>query len=497
MHKNALESVPGTFPASRAIAACAALALAIMLAPPAPAQDINQDQNSRQLLDLSTITGPDPFQNLTGDIKTVCAGLSGGGGTHAASSQLQVDCDTVIGAALGNPSDPNVANAVEQIANDELASQGTVGVENSQLQARNVAARIAQVQTGVSAPRLTLADFGLTSLAPRTFSLSLDAAGDGGIGAGFSKASLFVNGSYYSGDQDQNAYEKGFGWDSYSLTAGMDYRFTDDFFAGVSAGYTNTDGDFDANGGKQKSDNFTFSVYGSYYTQNGFYLDGSLGYGRTNYDTDRNVIYQIPGADVSQTARSSTDGDEVSGSLSTGFNIQRGASTFTPHARLDYQKINVDGYDEVMCTRATGNCRTPADTHFVPGWGWALAMGDQDIKSLRGTLGASWQMAMNRDWGVFLPNATIDYVHEFKDDPRSVAFCFIDDVLCPGSAGVASSADPFVIRTAAPDQDFLMISGGFVAQFPGGKAAFLNIQHMAANRDVKQTGVVAGLRIEF
>lgn len=479
------------------LAICAAALFAAMVGRPARAQDANQNQNARQLLDLNTITGQNPFENLTGDIKTVCAGLSAGSGAHAASSQLQTDCDTLIGAAIGNPDDPNVANAVEQIANDELASQGTVGVENSQAQARNVAARIAQVKTGVSAPRLTLADFGLTGLAPRTFSLSLDAVGDNEIGAGFSRASLYVNGSYYSGDQDPNAFEKGIGWDSYSLTAGMDYRFTDDFFAGFSAGYNSTDGDFDRNGGKQQSDNVTFTVYGSYYTQNGFYLDGSLGYGRTDYDTDRNVIYQIPGADVSQTARSSTDGDEVSGSLAAGFNIQRGASTFTPHARLDYQKISVDGYDEVMCTRASGKCRTPADTQFVPGWGWALAMGDQDIKSLRGTLGASWQMAMNRDWGVFLPNASVDFVHEFRDDPRSVAFCFVDDALCPGSAGVASSADPFVIRTAAPDQDFFMLAAGFVAQFPGGKAAFVNVQHMAGNRDVKQTGVVAGLRFEF
>lgn len=482
--------------AGSGMAAIAALIIGVV-GFPAQAQDIDQGENARRLLDLDTIRGQDPFGNLQGDIKTVCAGLPGGALStpHAASARLQADCNALVGAALETPGDSSIVNAVEQVANDEIASQGTLGVENSQLQARNVASRMAQVQTGVSPAGLTLADFGLSGLVPRTFSVALGVAGDDSIGAGFSRTSVFVNGSFYRGEQDPNAFEKSFDWDAYALTMGLDHRFTDNFFAGASVGYTDTSGDFDNNGGEVESDNVTVNVFGSFSTDGGFFIDGTAGYGSTDYETSRNVIYQLAGADVNQVARSSTDGDELNLALAAGFNIQRGASTFTPRARLDYLDTEVDGFDEIMCHRPTGNCRDQGNDN--DGAGWALALGDQEIESLRATLGISWQAAMNQDWGVLLPHASVDYVHEFEDDARDVFFCFLEDQLCPGNAGVATSADPFVIRTASPDRDFVLLGGGFVAQFAGGKTAFINLEHMAANDDLDYTGVTAGFRVEF
>lgn len=479
-----------------------ALLLAGLAALPLQAQDIQQGENARQLLDLDTIRGQDPFGNLQGDIKTVCAGLPAGGSrstVHMASARLQADCNALVGQALesvlqgGDTS--AVVNAIEQVANDEVASQGTLGVENSQLQARNVAARMVQVQAGVSAPALTLADFGLSSLAPRTFSVALGVDEGLQAGSGFAKTSIFANGSFYSGEQDPNSFEKSFDWDSYGLTVGVDHRFTDNFFAGVSIGYTQTEGDFDFNGGQVESDNMTASVFGSYYTDGGFYIDGSAGIGNTDYDSDRNIIYSIPGTTVNQVARSSTDGDEVSFSLGSGFHIQSGASTFTPRVRIDYLDTDVDGYDEVTCNLSTDECRDQGND--TAGAGWGLAVADQNIESLRASLGVSWKAAFNKTWGVLLPYASADFVHEFEDDARNVFFCFLEDVLCPGNAGVASSADPFVIRTAAPDENFFMLSGGFVAQLAGGKTAFVNIEHMAGNDDIEYTGITAGLRFEF
>lgn len=476
-------------------AALAAL-LGGLAALPALAQD--QGENARGLLDLDTIQGQDPFGNLQGDIKTVCAGLPAGGGrtdVHMASARLQSDCNALVGAALENPDSADVANAVEQVANDEVASQGTLGVENSQLQARNVAARMVQVQTGVAAPTLTLADFGLANLAPRTFSVAMGLDEGPQLGTGFSKTSIFANGSFYSGEQDPNAFEKSFDWDSYGLTVGLDHRFTDNFFAGVSVGYTQTEGDFDSNGGDVESDNMTVSVFGSYYTDGGFYIDGSAGIGNTDYDTDRNIIYGIPGATVNQVAKSSTDGDEVSFSLGSGIHVQRGASTITPRVRIDYLDTDVDGYDELTCNRSTDDCRDQGNDNAGAGWG--LAVGDQNIESLRAALGVSWKTAFNKNWGVLLPYVSADYVHEFEDDARNVFFCFLEDVLCPGNAGVASSADPFVIRTASPDENFIVVAGGFVAQFADGKTAFVNLEHMAGNDDIEYTGITAGLRFEF
>jgi outer membrane lipase/esterase len=499
----------------------------VMMTPPVQAQEFRQGVNAESLLDLDSIIGETPADrlgSLVGDIKTVCAGNLVGGGQvipHGASDRLQLDCNSLVTAALLAPRDTSVVEAVEQIAAEEVASQGTLGVENNQLQARNVASRMIQVQTGAAAPRLTLADFGLASVAPKTFSVALGVAGTDEINTGFSRTSVFAIGSFYSGEQDPNRFEQSFDWDSYALTAGLDHRFTDTLFGGVSVGYTDTKGDFEANGGDVKSDNFTLSVFGGFHTDGGFYIDGLAGIGRTDYDTNRNVIYQIetgnvdlgnpdlglgfdpvPGtpllaadANVNQVARSSTDGDELSLSLGAGFDFQKGASTFTPRLRLDYLDISVDGFDETMCNRATKVCREEGNNS--DGAGWAMAIGDQDIESLRASLGIAWKMALKRSWGVVLPYASVDYVHEFKDEARNVLFCFRDDVVCPGSAGVATSQDPFSILTASPDQDFFMLAGGFVSQFSGGKIAFVNLEHMVGNDDLKYTGITAGLRIEF
>lgn len=498
----------------------------------AHAQQIEQGENAEALLDLDSISGDNPADrlgSLVGNIKTVCAGNLLARGQlipNGASNRLQLDCNSLVTASLIDTDNPDVAEAIEQVANEEVASQGTLGVENSQLQARNVASRMIEVQTGVSAPRLTLADFGLANIAPRTFSVALGVNGDEAIG-GFSRTSVFVNGSFYTGEQDPNRREKSFDWDSYAVTAGIDHRFTDNFFGGVSVGYTDTEGDFDVNGGEVESDNFTISVFGSYYTDGGFYIDGVVGTGSTDYETDRNIRYQVvtgninleedvdlselgfapvpntpveaPNANVNQVARSSTDGDELSLSLGAGYHIQRGAATITPRVGINYLSTEVDGYDETMCSLDAGECRNHDQEtgNNLDGAGWAVAVGEQNIESLRASLGIGWKTALNQNWGVFLPYANVDYVHEFKDNPRNVLFCFREDKLCSGSAGVATLANPFVIRTAAPDEDFFLLSGGFVAQFAGGKTAFVNLEHMAGNDDVEYTGITAGFRFEF
>lgn len=462
---------------------------------PLGAQEIDQGVNARALLDLNKV--------LTGDIVTVCTGSLG----HKAEGRLLQDCSSLVAASLEAAENPDVVNAVEQVANEEIASQGTLGVENSQLQARNVASRIAQVQTGAS-PRLTLADFGLASLAPSVFDLTLGAIGNDEIGAGFSRTAFFVNGAFYRGDQDANRFEHGFDWDAYAVTAGVDHRFSDNFFAGVALGYTDTQGDFDADGGDVDSENLTFSVFGSFYTEGGFFIDGTVGYGSTDYDTKRAVRYEVDvsedfdifeadSAVVNQVARSSTDGDEVNVSVAAGFDIASGASTFTPRLRVDYLDIEVDGYDEEMCDPLSGLCRGQGNDG--DGAGWALAIGDQEIESLRGALGVSWQKAISRGWGVLLPNASVDFVHEFEDDARDVFFCFVEDTLCPGSARMATLTEDqlFKIRTASPDKNFFLLSVGFVAQWAGGKTAFINIEHMAGNDDVEYTGITGGLRFEF
>ncbi|MEN8218450.1 MAG: autotransporter outer membrane beta-barrel domain-containing protein [Pseudomonadota bacterium] len=376
---------------------------------------------------------------------------------------------------------PNeVSNALQQMAPEEFATQGRIASQTTAAQFKNVNARMEVLRTGVRAFSLSGMRLNMNingqRLPTELFAslLTLNNATDArNVGNGFSRLGTFVNGEINFGDKDTTDRESGFEFSTLGLTAGIDYRFTNNFIAGIALGYSNSETDLNAGGGNIDSDGYSLTLYGTFYQSNDFYIDGLYSYGRNSYDSERNIIYQVV-TPINQTAFSNNDSDQHALGLGVGYHFNRQAFTFTPNARLDYVKTDIDGFSEKF--------NDPA-----PGSSLGFAIDSQKVKSLTLTLGIQADYAISQSWGILIPHANLDYVHEFKDDVRQLTGRFLED----------AGGETFTWNSDAPDRDYFNLGLGISAQFSQGRAAFIRYEGTLGLRDVDRHAIMAGVRLEF
>jgi outer membrane autotransporter protein len=300
----------------------------------------------------------------------------------------------------------------------------------------------------------------------------------------FGRLGIFVNGTFGFGDKDTTSREAGFDFDTYGVTGGVDYRFTDNFVVGLAFGYTNSDSDFASARGKMDADAYTFSAFGTYYVGR-FYFDGIFSYGWNDYDSTRNIVYSIPSTDrfgnlvpgtttVNQTASSETDGTQYSFGLGAGYDFTAMGLTFGPYGRLSYLKTDIDAFQERI-------------DNTDPGSGLALAIHEQEVESLTWALGGQASYALSTGFGVLVPQVRFEWEHEFLDNRRTITARFVSD----------PANNPILLQTDNPDRDFFNFGAGLSAVFQRGVAAFAYYETVLALRDVTAHKVAVGVRLAF
>ena len=433
-----------------------------------------------------------PQQNTLDAIFTLCPPLTMIPTTGATDDLRQRCTEVVVNGSAGDV-------ALLPMAPEEAATQATNSVESS---IKNIGARLATVRAGVTG--LDLRRFSLNidnqplpgtlvaSLAPIAAVASAAPASSSPI---FKRLGLFVNGGISLGNKDATDKEAGFDFTTLGVTGGVDYRFTNRLVLGLAFGYASNNSDIDKTdfvggraGGKADTNSYTVSAYGTYYLSD-FYVDGIVSYGWNHYDINRNIIYNILGLNsaqngptsnpnnitvVNQTARGNTDSTQFSFSLGTGYDFSTGGFTFGPSARMNYIKINIDGYRESI-------------NNTDAGFGLSLAFDSQHIVSLTSLLGAQASYAISTGVGVFLPQVRVAWEHEFEDDSRTITARFIAD---PANT-------PIRIPTDNPDRDFVNFGVGVSAVFAGGFSAFVDYETVFALEDVTVHNVTLGVRKEL
>lgn len=282
------------------------------------------------------------------------------------------------------------------------------------------------------------------------------------------KLGLFISGDATLADRDATANELGNDTTTLGLTAGADWRFSDNLIAGLAFTYSNGDTDFDAGAGDLDTQSYGGLLYASFAPTDIIYLDAYAGYSVQDYDGTRNIAFTAGGTPVSASAGSDTSGDEWTFGASLAADFGLGAWTLGPHAQIDYSRTEVDSYSE------------------SGGSGFAIAYGDQTIKSLQSVLGAHASYALSTGWGVVVPYGRLDWVHEFEDDARSVPASFVQ-----------APTVPFVVQTDEADRDFGRVSIGASALWPGGWVAFADYQYQFAHSFLTEHKFTIGLRKEF
>jgi uncharacterized protein YhjY with autotransporter beta-barrel domain len=472
---------------------------------------------------LTNIPGLTPPQVAVGSaIEKLCPNLnpSAPGG----EGDLRGRCTDLLGNSFaGNQGD--VPNPLLQMSTKEVSSQGTSSVETSTLQFTNVGTRIAELRRGVSGvsllgialndlektspsraiaslwpgqDRATVGDAGVLNTFPRFESgfsgsssqpmlaqgLSATSASSAGANP-FGRLGLFLNGTFSFGDKDTTSREAGFDFDTYGVTGGADYRFTDNLVLGLAFGYTHTEDDYASARGNMDANAYTFSAFGTYYVGK-LYLDGIFSYSWNDFDSARNIVYTIPSTDpatgalvpgttrVNQTARSETDGTQFAFGLGTGYDFTSRGFTFGPYGRLNYLQANIDGFQEHIDNTNAGS-------------GLALTIKEQDVESLTWVLGGQGSYALSTGFGVLVPQVRFEWEHEFLNNQRRITAAFVSD---PANT-------PILLDTDNPDRDYFNLGVGLSAVFQRGVSAFVYYETVLALSDVTANRIAVGVRLAF
>lgn len=295
--------------------------------------------------------------------------------------------------------------------------------------------------------------------------------GGGAAADSASRWGAFVNVNYNGGDFDGSVLQPAFDFDSFGVTAGADYRFNDNFTAGLALTFDNNDADYKAALGDVDSKGFSVTLYGTY-TSGPWFMDGHVSHTRVDFDTRRNIVIAsvtaTPGINTSATG--STDGTQTAITIGGGYDFRISNVNVTPYGRLGYLRLKVDGF-----------------TENEPNAGLGLDVNSQSISSVQSALGVRVSTPVSTNFGVVTPYAMAEWNHEFRNNSRSIV--------------AAYTFDPFrtffVIPTESPDRNFGTLSVGASAQFARGFSGFLNVDAIVGQSGVKNTGVTLGGRFEF
>jgi outer membrane autotransporter protein len=303
----------------------------------------------------------------------------------------------------------------------------------------------------------------------------------------FGRWGAWISGRVIFGEKDHTTNQIAYDFDTAGLTFGMDYRFTNEFVAGVAVGYANTDADLGVNDGEMDTKGYSVTLYGTWFKSDRFYMTGSLGYGSNDYEHLRNVRYSLPGDNstsaifkVAQTMAAEYDGTQTSAAISGGWDFSRNGWTFGPTFRINYVDVDVDAYDETLITPIPG---------FGPGSvGWAVHIDDQNYTSLQPAIGFEFSKAVSRSWGVFIPQGYIEIISELEDGGALVTGKFLGDLNKQGQ---------FTLLTDDFEETFARAGLGFGLILKNNKSAFLMFDSDLGRDLLKTYYVNAGFRWQF
>jgi outer membrane lipase/esterase len=292
------------------------------------------------------------------------------------------------------------------------------------------------------------------------------ASADTGGAYGFS---AFASADYQNFDKDTTRFETGFDRDTVGGTVGADYLFRNGLVLGAALSYAHEFGDYEGVGGGFDHDAYGILVYGSVVPIPNMFVDVAAGYTRKDYSFDRRANLAVNALNVTGSTTGDTDGNEFRIGLNTGYDFLLGRFTVGPRVGVNYRETTVEGYRESGRT------------------GLELSYDNQNIQSLTTIVGLFGSLALSTGFGVIVPQATAEYVHEFLDDQRSVGFRLVQDL----------GQRRFLYQTEPPDRDYVNLGVGVSMVLPNGLQPFLNFRELLGYNDRHSHTVTLGLRVPF
>ena len=310
-----------------------------------------------------------------------------------------------------------------------------------------------------------------------------EAAREGGVRAASADQStqmgrlgIFMTGELEFVNKDVTRFEPGYDSDAKGLIFGADYAVLPWLTVGLALSYSMVHGDFDEGGGHFTNDIYGVTLYASVMPLPNLFVDATVGYVHRDYDTLRRATFFMPGNPlVDGFAQSNAQGNEFRMSAAAGYDFVLKALTVGPRVGVNYSTNSIDAYTE------RGRNGRDFDT------GLELAYDRQHRDSLTTSVGAFLSYAVGTSIGVFVPQLTAEWVHEFLDDQRVVYFRFREDL---GRTRLRFQTDP-------PDRDYFNLGVGVVLVLPKNVSAFVNYRTMVGYSDREVHTVSGGFRVNF
>lgn len=424
------------------------------------------------LINLGTLPGLTPSQAQVGTaIDIICPQLVP---VNAAQTDLSGRCADMKLGRLGL-SNAGLANVLGNVTSAEAPTQSSIIVDTRNAQFRMIAGRLAALRlgaSGVSLSGLKLDVDGTTLSVGRVLGLDERSGGASADTDGLRGLGIFVNGVGSFGNRSATSREAGFDFHTAGVTAGADYRLTDNLVAGIALSYLRTGAEILAPVGDVSTRSYGISLYGTHYVGS-LYVDAFAGFTWHDYDTTRRIVYApapgAPGLAVDRTAKGDTDGRQFTLNVGAGYDIRLGGSTITPYGRVEYLELTVDGYTERGAL------------------GLDLAIADQTADSLMSVLGTRVAHAFSTPIGVIVPQIRGEWRHEFLNNSQLLKAKFAND---PFNV-------VFTIPTDRPDRDYFAVGAGISSVFRKGLAAFVDYETLLGLRNVVNHSFTAGARFEF
>lgn len=365
---------------------------------------------------------------------------------------------------------------VEAFDAHEIAALTAASSEAGRIQARNIASRMAALRRGETEP-LSLNGIALAyngnlfdaSWLPTSLSgLALDGGSEIGSTLLDQRLGFFINGDISLGKRDPRGKEVAFDFDSWGLTAGLDYRFGNGAIAGIALGYSHYEADLAADRGKVDSSTFTVQGYGTYNFTDDFYADFTLGFSRADVDQQRVVDLTGLSGFGRSVARGSTDASQFSTSLALNYSLPiQSVWNLTAYGQLYYARNDIDGFVE-------------------QGSPFAVEFPDQSFDTRTLTAGLRGSRAFSFSRGILLPFVDAAFSHEAGND----GFVFTPRLVETGALAPS-------IEISDPDRNYGRIDLGTSWVFLSGNQLFISYGMLIAERDTRLHSLNLGARFEF
>lgn len=284
------------------------------------------------------------------------------------------------------------------------------------------------------------------------------------------KFGLLFGTKFSNTDQDTVDDFTGFESKMKGAFLGLDYRVNPGLFLGSAIDYVQENTDSDQDSGFRDMDEYGFSLYSFIYNSSDIYFSFLARYGWQNYD-----IEQSPGEDFNfdETLRvkGNADGSRINLSLGSGYSFN-----------FDSVQIGVNALLE--------SDRTVVDAHSLSSESGALDVEEDERKRLTFSLGGEASKVFGLSAGVFIPSVFANWVHEFKDDSRT-----INGFVRPNSLGIEEGL--ITVVTPKPDRNYFNVGANLVAILPNGFSAYIDYQRNIGQDNLDYWLLTIGGRVEF